>query len=95
MPNVNAKRDDNRVTTVLGWDATNSKTEPLQVATASGYLLIEVENVTSTSPGAVTGKRDDNYLPVALAVTDNGAETVTPLIVDIRDGRLFVDIELV
>ena len=87
-----AKIDDNRVRTVLGWDDTNSVTEPLQVATASGRLLLDLSVVTSTTPGALTAEYDDIRVPLAYAVSDDANETITPLMIDARNGVIFIDL---
>ena len=88
-----AKRDDNRVTTAIAWNADDSVAENLQCATASSRLLLDITTVTDYTPGTVAMARDDNRCPVACAVTDDSNETVTPLTVDSVNGYLFVDIE--
>jgi len=86
-----AKRDNNSIPTSLAVD-TDGNTEPLRVDPATGRLLIEVAVVSSTDPATPSGKRDNNQIPVSYAITDDASATPTPLIIDNRNGYLFVDL---
>jgi len=86
-----AKRDNNFVTTALAYDGV-STTEPLRVDAATSRLLIEINYVPDETPPTLVHKRDNNFVPVAYAVTDDANETPTPLIVDTTNNYLFIDI---
>ena len=92
---ANAKKDDNRVPSALAvGDDADAALEPLRVAPANSRLLIDV---TVVATNGITGSwptrspRDNNRIPIAMAVTDDSAEDVTPLRIDSRNGLLFVD----
>ena len=88
---ANSKIEDNFIRTALASDGVSS-TEPLRVDPVTSRLLIDVEVTTSTIPAALNGKIDDNYTRTAFAVTDDVAETQTPLIIDNRNGYIFIDV---
>ena len=95
MANPQAKKDDNRVPTALAvGDDASADTEPLRVVTASGRLLLDV---TIVSENSITGTwptrdpRDNNRVPMTMAVEDNADENVVPLRIDSRNGFLFCD----
>ena len=83
--------DENSVKTLLGYNPTTGLSEPLQVATASGRLLLDITVVSSTTPGTIQEIRDENYVPGMIGVEDDDG-TITPLIIDSRNGYLFVDV---
>ena len=86
-----AKKDENHVSTALGWDETT--TQPLRCDPSTSRLLIDVAIVSSTVPATNPGRalRDENYITTCGGVTDDASATWTALIVDSRNGRLFVD----
>lgn len=86
----NASIDDNRVRTALGWDETNLVTIPLQCATASGRLLVDVIDVIDSTKGSLKSKIDDNYVRTCLVQDSNG--NIVPLMIDTRNGCVYVDI---
>ena len=90
----NSAKDNNFVSTALASDGTSTGTEPLRVDPATSRLLMDIEVTSSTTPAALSHKRDDNFVPVDYAVTDDANETLTPLIIDNRSGYLFVDLNL-
>jgi len=89
-----AERDNNRVTTELVWDDMNLTPEALQVAVASGRVLLDVAAVASTTPSDVHPTMDSNNVPVACVVTDDSSATPTPLLIDSRNDRLFIDLTI-
>jgi hypothetical protein len=94
---MNAKRDQNFVPVGLGADDTDiTQTLPLTVDTASNRLLIEITSVDTSSGTLPTAPapRDQNFVPVAMAVTDDANETPVPLMIDSRNGLLYVDVEI-
>lgn len=91
MSQAQAKRDQNKVPTLLAVD-TNGDTQPMRVDPSTSRLLIEIVAVTDSTPSTLAVKRDENRVHVGCAVTDDGSATVTPLIVDNRNGYLFVDL---
>ena len=90
---ANSSIDDNFVKTALAAD-TGTGTEPLRVDPSTSRLLITAEVTSSTTPAALSHKRDNNFVPVDYAVTDDANETLTPLIIDNRSDYLFVDLSL-
>ena len=84
--------DNNRVHSSLAYNSSTGLSEPIQVATASGRLLIDISIVSESSPSTIAEIRDGNYVPGMICVDDNG--TIVPLIADSRNGLLFVDIEI-
>lgn len=92
---ANAKHDDNRVTSALAWDTTNSTPKNLLIDPVTGRLLIDVTLVashTATVPTSV--KRDDNRKPSLCATTDNASASVVPLLVEESTNYLLVDLIL-
>ena len=85
--------DDNFTKTAIASDGVTG-IEPLRVDPVTSRLLIDVEVTTSTTPATLESKRDDNFVPVSYAVTDDASENLTPLIIDNRSGYLFVDFNL-
>ena len=86
-----ARRDNSGVPVGLGSDGTTTK--QLRVDPATSRLLIDVTVVSDVAPPSfpTTMPRDRNAVPVAGAVTDNAAKTPRPLLIDSRNGLLFVD----
>ena len=76
----------------LAWDTDGLTTLPLRVDPVTKRLLLDIAGVTSTTPATLSEQRDDNRIPTANAVTDDTARTITPLIIDNRNGLLFVDL---
>ena len=89
---ADAQRDDNRMAVALGWDETNLTTLPLRVDPVTKRLLLDITAVTTTTPPTLSEQRDDNRMPTGIAVTDNAARTISPLIVDNRNGLLWLDV---
>ena len=90
---ANALRDNNRVPTKIASDDAGS-VEPLRVDPANNRLLLDVTVVTDAGYAGTwptRTPRDNNRVPIAMAVTDDADETVTPLRIDNRNGLLFVD----
>jgi len=92
---ANAQRDENRIPVGLAVSDTDGETTlPLYLDSATNRLLIEIEVVTDnvgTLP-AQPAIRDQNNVPVSLAVTDDANETPTPLLIDSRNGFLYLDV---
>lgn len=84
---MEARRDQNRVTVALGWDATNSTPKEFKVDPSTGRLLIEVASNTVPTATDRSPRRDDNRVPGGLAWDGTEAE---PLKVD-TNGYLIVD----
>ncbi len=90
---ANSKREDNRVTNALAWDATNSTTKNLLVDPITGRLLIDVTlvadyvEVTHTVAG-----HDDNHIPSLCLTNDNAAGASVPMLVDNSSNFLLVDL---
>ena len=93
---ANSPRDDNRISASLAvGDDASADTEPLRVVTASGRLLLDIAGVATngiTGSWPTRDPRDDNRIPIVMAVTDDASEDITPLRIDSRNGLLFVDL---
>lgn len=87
-----ALRDQNQVTVALAYDETNNTTDMLRVDPASSRLLIEIHKVSSTSPTTREGaKHDQNNIPTGAGVDDTDLNFEN-MIIDNRNGFLFVDL---
>lgn len=78
-------------------DDANETVTPLIMDAATDRLLIEVTPVSDDSgvtPTASILKRDANHVTVLGGITDDGSEIVYPLIIDNRNGLLYVDLEI-
>jgi len=84
----NAKRDDNYNPSALAAD-TDGNPAPLKIDPTTGRLLIEFSAVSESSPIQNSAKRDENRESVA-QVWDG--TNIKPLLMDNRNGYLFVDI---
>lgn len=88
----NAKRDQNNVPTKLALLNTDGETVTLIAANPSTHTL-SVDNDTNGSdngPTDVRALRDENFVPVMMALSDADGETLVPLYVD-ADGKLLID----
>lgn len=86
-----ASIDNNNVKTILAYNETTGLAEPIQVATASGRLLLDITVVTTSTPGTIPGVRDQNFVPGLLCV-ETDTDTISPFIIDSRNGLLYVDV---
>lgn len=90
-----ARRDENRITSILAVSDVDGVTPVLvAVDSATGRLLAEITPVTDSSPAAlpVNAPRDANNMPTGLIVTDDSNLTVTPFLIDNRNGYLYADV---
>lgn len=87
-----ARRDNSGVPVGLGSDGTTTK--QLRVDSATNRLLIAIDIVSDVAAPSfpITAPRDNSQNPVSMAVTDDANETPRPLIIDSRNGYLFVDV---
>jgi hypothetical protein len=87
---MQAKRDENRTTVGLAYDG--DSTAPIKLDPVTDALLVEIAD--TSSGGTITdtdrAKRDENYVPVLMAVTDDENENLVPIATD-NDGNLLVD----
>ena len=90
-----AKRDENLVTSFLAVSDDDGVT-PVDVGIdpVTNRLLIEITPVSDSSPATLptVAPRDGNNVPVHLLVTDDASETITPFLIDSRNGLLYVDV---
>ena len=85
---MNAKRDENRVTTLAATLNTDGKTF-INVRAIPNRLCVE-DNTTGTDYGPVNAIRDDNRVPVLMAVSS--ADGVTPVAVYAdSSGKLLIN----
>lgn len=89
-----AKIDANRVKTALGvGDDANLELILVRVDPVTKRVLEDISIVASTvpvDPGNIA-QRDQNHKTVSMGVTDDANLDPSPLIVDNRNNRLFVD----
>lgn len=87
---MEAKRDENNVTTITG--VLNSDGETIVVVEADPTTHgLSVNNATTGSDnGPIEALRDENFVPTLLAVSGDDGETIVPLYVD-SDGKLLID----
>ena len=88
-----ARKDNSGVPVGLGTDGVGG-TKQLRVDPATSRLLIDITIVADTTPPTfpIVAKRDNNQIPVGMAVTDDANQTPRPLLIDSRNGYLFCDI---
>lgn len=87
-----APRDQNDCPAALVWDSSNSTTAPIKVDPSTGRLLIDITIVSSTTPVLNGVKRDDNFVTTCAGTADNAGASVMPLLIDSRNGYLWMDI---
>lgn len=95
MTNVNAKRDDNRVTTLLALDDLSPEfVELWNVDPITDRLLIDITLVPDQAPPTLpaTFPRDDNYVTVMGLETDDANKIPTPLLIHHQTGLPFIDL---
>jgi len=77
-----AKRDQNHVPVLLGYDYVNDSTDMARVDPVTGYVLIEIQprpdyvGVNPTEPL----KRDQNHVTIMGAITDDANEDIVPVV---------------
>lgn len=74
---MNAKRDENRVTTLAGTLNTDGQTFVNIKANATTHKLYALDGHTGIDLGPVNADRDENRVPVLMAVSS--ADGVTPV----------------
>lgn len=91
-------RDANHIVVLKAiTDDANETVVPLRVDESTNRLLIEITPVVEdvgTTPTAGILKRDANHVTVLGAISDDGSAIVYPLIIDSRNGLLYVDVEI-
>lgn len=87
---MEAKRDENRVTTLLGGLSTDGVTPTRVEADPTTHALAVNEGSTGSDHGPENAPRDENRIPVLMAVSS--ADGVTPVVVYANsDGELLID----
>jgi hypothetical protein len=76
---VVAKKDDNDVSTLIGALNTDGKSITLIKANPTTHLLSVSDGTTGSDFGPVNALRDENHIPVLLAVSS--VDGVTPVVV--------------
>ena len=95
---MEAEREQNHVPTTLGASVTDGTAMPLLVDPATDRLLVVIypsaDEVPVTGEYTNKAKRDQNHVPVGLAVTDDSNEDVKSLITpaDATAQYLYVDL---
>ena len=75
----NAKRDENRITTLIGALNTDGKTPQLICAVPTLHNLCVIDDTTGSDFSVENDPRDENRVPVAMAVSEDDDETPVPL----------------
>ena len=87
---MNAKRDENFVTSVLGVDG-NGNVVVIEADGSTSRLLLDITPVADTSPSTLSSVYDGKHVPVPVVELDDGSGT-TPLMYENTTGLLFVDV---
>lgn len=74
---MQAKRDENRITTLIGALNTNGKTPQLIYADPVTHNLCVSDGSTGSDFGVENDPRDENRVPVAMAVSSS--DGITPV----------------
>ena len=88
---MNAKRDENRVTTLIGALNTDGKTQTLAYANPVTHRFLLNIGTTGSDFGVKNAVRDENRVPVALGVSSSNGKTSVEAYVD-NQGKLLVEI---
>jgi hypothetical protein len=84
-----AKKDENRVSTLMGALNTDGKTTVNVKADSSSHRLFVSDGDTGTDYGPTNAPRDDNRIPVLVAISS--VDHITPVIVYAdSNGRLLI-----
>ncbi len=86
-----AERDQNHVTTALGYDSSGDTTLPLEVDSVTNYLLIHVITASPAVTSATAVKRDENWKPTYYGISSTDSTTLVPIRTD-SNGYLLVDV---
>lgn len=71
----NAKRDKNRITTMLAYNEATGLTETILIDGVTDEILIDVHYKAEGTPQDLPiAHRDDNYIPAMLAVRESDDE---------------------
>ena len=85
----NAKRDENRITTLTAALNTDGKTIQPVYADPTVHCINVSENSTSSDFGVVNAPRDENRIPVGMAVSSSDGVTPVELYAD-SSGNLLI-----
>lgn len=85
-----AKRDNNRVTTLLGVLDTDGETPIRVTANPSSNALVVDDDITGSDNGTANAKRDNNSVPAMMAVSSSDGATPVTLYIN-SSGELLVD----
>jgi len=86
-----ARKDNNKVNTMLGTLNSDGVTPTLIKADPSTHVLVITDNTTGTDQSSVkSAKRDDNYVPALLVASE--ADGITPVQLYVNSsGQLLID----
>lgn len=79
---MESKRDQNRITTLIGALNTDGVTPQLVCADPTAHTLCVEDNTTGSDFSVENDPRDENRVPVAMAVSKDDDETPVPLYAD-------------
>lgn len=87
-----AARDQNGRTTLLGTSGDSNVAGTLKVvANPTTHGIYVADGTTGNNYGYADADRDDNYIPVILAVSSADGTTPVPIYVDGTTGSLFIN----
>lgn len=87
---MNAKRDNNRITTLTGVLNSDGSTITNVVVNASNHSMKVVNGTTGTDNGpGPRSLHDENHIPTATTVSSSDGSTIVPLYVD-SSGSLLI-----
>lgn len=89
MP-VNAYRDENGVTTIIGASSTDGKTIVRAEADPITHRLLAQDGTTGSDFGTVNASRDENHIPVWIAVSSSDGQTPVECYLDPITQRLLI-----
>lgn len=87
---MNAKRDENRVKTLLGTDSSDGST-PINISVdPTTYAILASDGTTGSDLSGDVAARDSNRVPVLIGVSSADGMTPVPVYVDSATGSLLV-----
>jgi hypothetical protein len=79
---MQAKRDENRITTLIAALNTDGKTTQVVCADPVNHSLCVDDNITGSDFGIKNASRDENRITVAMAVSSSDGKTPVTLYAD-------------
>lgn len=90
MP-VNAAKDENSVSTIIGASSTDGKTIVRAEIDPVTHRLLAQDGTTGSDFGTKNASRDENHVPVWIAVSNVDGQTPVEIYLDPITHRLLID----